>query len=319
MIDPTDLIKANPYNFTSTIINVSMSTTVQIGDKQVGNNCPTYIEAEIGINHNGDLATAKRLIDAAVIAGCDAVKFQKRTPELCVPPDQRQLLRETPWGMMTYMEYRERVEFGVKEFKEIDAYCQHQGIAWFVSPWDVASVDFMEAFDPVCYKLASATITDLGLLRRIRQTGRSVILSTGMSTMEQIRAAVAELDRERLIITHTTSTYPCKAEELNLNLIPAIKAEFGLPVGYSGHEVGLQTTYAAVVLGACLVERHITLDRAMWGSDQAASVEPSGFSRLVRDIRIIEKALGDGKKRVFESEIPVMKKLRRIASETTVN
>jgi N-acetylneuraminate synthase len=292
-----------------------MNTTVQIGNKLIGTGQPTYIVAEIGLNHNGDLETAKRLIDAAVLAGCDAVKFQKRTPELCVPLEQRNLMRETPWGMMTYMQYRERVEFGMKEYQEVDLYCRQRGITWFVSPWDVKSVEFMEAFNPVCYKVASATITDVKLLRRIREAGHPVILSTGMSTMEQIRAAVAELDKERLILTHATSTYPCKTEELNLAVIPALAAEFGVPVGYSGHEVGLQTTYAAVVLGACLVERHITLDRAMWGSDQAASVEPSGFSRLVRDIRTIERALGDGKKKVFESEIPVMKKLRRIESQ----
>jgi N-acetylneuraminate synthase len=291
-----------------------MNKVIKIGNKLVGDGCPTYIVAEAGINHNGELETAKRLIDAAVLAGCDAVKFQKRTPELCVPPEQRNLMRETPWGMMTYMQYRERVEFGQKEYQEIDLYCRQRGITWFVSAWDVKSVDFMEAFNPVCYKVASATITDLKLLRRIREAGHPVILSTGMSTLDQIRSAVAELDKERLIITHATSTYPCKADELNLNVIAALKAEFGVPVGYSGHEVGLQTTYAAVVLGACLVERHITLDRAMWGSDQAASVEPSGFSRLVRDIRTIEKAMGDGKKRVFDSEIPVMKKLRAVST-----
>jgi N-acetylneuraminate synthase len=277
----------------------------------VGNGQPCFVVAEIGINHNGDLEVAKRLIDAAVLAGCDAVKFQKRTPELCVPPKQRNLMRETPWGIMSYMQYRERVEFGQKEYQEIDVYCRQRGIAWFVSPWDVQSVTFMEQFNPVCYKVASATITDLALLRRIRATGHPVILSTGMSTMDQIRAAVAELDQEHLVLTHTTSTYPCKAEELNLNVIAALKAEFGVPVGYSGHEVGLQTTCAAVVLGACLVERHITLDRAMWGSDHAASVEPSGFMRLVRDIRVIEKALGDGCKRVYDSELPGMNKLRR--------
>jgi len=291
-----------------------MSHSVRVGDRLIGAGQPTYVIAEAGINHNGDLDTALRLVDAAVLAGCDAVKFQKRTPELCVPPDQRDLMRETPWGVMTYMQYRERVEFGESEYRQIDAYCRARGIAWFVSPWDVKSVDFMEAFDPVCYKVASATITDVALLRKLRATGRPVILSTGMSTMEQIRAAVSELDRDRLILTHATSTYPCKAEELNLKVIGTLKDEFDVPVGYSGHEVGLQTTCAAVVLGACLVERHITLDRAMWGSDQAASVEPGGFSRLVRDIRTIEKALGDGKKRVFDSEIPVMKKLRMSGS-----
>jgi N-acetylneuraminate synthase len=291
-----------------------MNIIVKIGEKLIGPGHPTYIIAEAGINHNGELETAKRLIDAAVLAGCDAVKFQKRTPELCVPPEQRNIMRETPWGMMTYMEYRERVEFGQKEYTEIDHYCTQRGITWFVSPWDVRSVDFMESFNPACYKVPSALITDLQLLRRLRETDRPVILSTGMSTMEQVRSAVAEVGTRQLVLTHTTSTYPCKSEELNLRVIPALQAEFGVPVGYSGHEVGLQTTYAAVVLGASLVERHITLDRAMWGSDQAASVEPSGFSRLVRDIRTIEKALGDGQKRVFESELPSMKKLRVVTS-----
>ena len=283
---------------------------IKIGEQQIGEGHPCYFVAEIGINHNGDLETAKRLIDAAVLAGCNAVKFQKRTPELCVPIEQRDIKRETPWGIITYMEYRDRVEFGQSEYSEIDTYCQQRGIEWFVSPWDVKSVDFMEAFNPVCYKVPSALVTDLKLLRMLKTTKRPVILSTGMSTLDQIRKAVSELDRNRLILTHATSTYPCKPEELNLRVIPVLKQEFGVPVGYSGHEVGLQTTYSAVVLGACLVERHITLDRAMWGTDQAASVEPSGLSRLVRDIRTIEKALGDGKKRVYDSELPVMKKLR---------
>lgn len=271
----------------------------------------TYIIAEIGINHNGSLEIAKKLIDAAALAGCDAVKFQKRTPELCVPPEQRSVMRETPWGLMSYMEYRERVEFGFEEYVEIDRYCGEKRIDWFVSAWDIPSVDFMEQYDPVCYKIASACITDHALLHRMAETGRSVILSTGMSTMEQIREAVSFFDREKLIITHSTSAYPCKPEELNLNMIPVLRKEFGVPVGYSGHEVGLQTTYAAVVLGACLIERHITLDRAMWGSDQAASIEPQGFMRLVRDIRIIEQALGDGVKRVYESERPLIARLRR--------
>ena len=277
-----------------------------------GQSC--YIIAEIGINHNGDLAIAKKLIDVAVLSGCDAVKLQKRTPELCVPPEQRSLTRETPWGIMTYMEYRHRVEFGEKEYAVISDYCRDKGIHWFVSAWDVPSVDFMEQFDPVCYKVASASLTDGALLARLRETGRPLILSTGMSTMDQIRTAVNSVDRSRLILTHTTSAYPCKPEELNLRMIPTLQEEFDVPIGYSGHEVGLQTTYAAVVLGACCVERHITLDRAMWGSDQAASVEPSGFMRLVRDIRTIEAAMGDGRKVVYASELPVMKKLRRSAA-----
>lgn len=271
----------------------------------------TYIIAEIGINHNGSIDIAKKLIDAASLAGCNAVKFQKRTPELCVPLEQRNVRRETPWGLMSYMEYRERVEFGQKEYAEIDQYCRDKGIDWFVSAWDIPSVDFIEQFDPVCYKVASACITDHALLRHTAATGRTVILSTGMSTMEQIREAVSFFERDKLILAHSTSAYPCKPEELNLRMIPTLQNEFGVPVGYSGHEVGLQTTYAAVVLGACLIERHITLDRAMWGSDQAASIEPQGFMRLVRDIRIIEQALGDGVKRVYESERPLIARLRK--------
>ena len=285
---------------------------ISIGECLVGDGQPVYIVAEIGINHNGDLDIAKRLIDAAKVAGCDAVKFQKRTPDKCVPPEQRDILRETPWGLITYMEYRYRVEFGQKEYEAIDRYCQEKGIHWFASCWDKPSVDFIEQFDPVCYKIASASLTDDDLLHHISAKGRPMILSTGMSTMEQIRHAVSQLDQDRLLIAHSTSSYPCKPKELNLRVIQTLQQEFDCPIGYSGHEVGLQTSYAAVVLGACYVERHITLDRAMWGSDQAASVEPHGFARLVRDIRVTEKALGDGIKRVYESEKPIMQRLRHL-------
>ncbi|MGA9347282.1 MAG: N-acetylneuraminate synthase family protein [Anaerolineae bacterium] len=286
---------------------------IDIGGRLVGDGQPVYIVAEIGINHNGDLDIAKRLIDAAKVAGCDAVKFQKRTPDKCVLAEQRNTLRETPWGLITYLEYRYHVEFGYEEYREIDHYCRERGITWFASVWDEESVDFMEAFDPPCYKIPSAALTDRALLRHVRATGRPIILSTGMSTMEEIWAAVDVLGTENLLITHCTSTYPCKPGELNLRVIPTLQREFDCPIGYSGHEVGLQTTYAAVVLGACYVERHITLDRAMWGSDQAASVEPWGFMRLVRDIRVTEKALGDGIKRVYESEKPIMQRLRRVS------
>lgn len=283
---------------------------MRLGGREIGPNRPVYIIAEIGINHNGDLEVAKRLIDAAVLAGCDAVKFQKRTPELCVPIDQQLIERDTPWGRMTYLDYRHRVEFGYDEYAAIEEYCRARGIDWFASCWDEPSVEFMERFSPICYKIASASLTDDNLLECHKQTGRPLIVSTGMSTLDEIRHAVGLLDRERLIITHTTSTYPCKPDELNLRLIPALIEEFDLPVGYSGHEVGLQTTLAAVVMGSCVVERHITLDRTMWGSDQAASVEPHGIARLVRDIRVIEQALGDGVKRVYDSELPVRAKLR---------
>lgn len=291
-----------------------MARTIRIGDRLVGEGQPVYIVAEIGINHNGDVEIAKRLIDAAKLAGCDAVKFQKRTPELCVPPEQRNIPRETPWGLITYLEYRYKVEFGYEQYAEIDRYCKQQGIAWFASCWDIPSVDFIEQFNPPCYKVASASLTDDALLKRINDTGKPVLLSTGMSTMEEIRHAVSLIDPDRLIIMHSTSTYPCPPPELNLRMIQTLAREFGLLVGYSGHEVGLQTTYAAVVLGACVVERHITLDRAMWGTDQAASVEPGGFMRLVRDIRVIEQALGDGVKRVYESEMAARAKLRRVTS-----
>jgi N-acetylneuraminate synthase len=289
-----------------------MPKVININGRPVGEGYPTYIIAEIGINHNGDLDIAKKLIDTAVLAGCDAVKFQKRTPELCVPPEQRDLLRETPWGLITYLDYRYRVEFGQTEYAEIDRYCRERGIAWFASCWDIPSVEFIEQFDPVCYKIASASLTDDELLRCINAKGRPVILSTGMSTMDEITHAMSLLDQERLLIAHATSSYPCKPEELNLRMIPTLHQMFDSPIGYSGHEVGLQTTYAAVVLGACFVERHITLDRAMWGSDQAASLEPQGLLRLVRDVRVIEKSMGDGVKRVYDSELPSRNKLRRV-------
>jgi N-acetylneuraminate synthase len=288
-----------------------MGKVVEIGGRPVGEGHPTYVIAEIGLNHNGDVKIAKQLIDAAALAGCDAVKFQKRTPELCVPPEQRNIERETPWGVMTYMDYRYRVEFGEDQYAAIDRYCKDKGIAWFASCWDEPSVDFIERFNPPCYKMASASLTDDALLKHTVATGKPMLLSTGMSTMEEIEHAVSLFDPNKLIILHATSTYPCKPEELNLSLIPKLKEKFDAPIGYSGHEVGLQTTLAAVTLGACLVERHITLDRAMWGSDQAASVEPAGFHRLVRDIRVIEQAMGDGIKRVYDSELPIRKKLRR--------
>tara|TARA_Y100000590_G_scaffold248758_1_gene279521 strand:+ start:957 stop:1826 length:870 start_codon:yes stop_codon:yes gene_type:complete len=288
-----------------------VSNKVNWGKEIIGEGIPTYIVAEIGINHNGDINVAKQLIDIAVSANCDAVKFQKRTPELCVPPEQRDIPRETPWGIMSYIDYRHKVEFGKQEYHEIDKYCKENNISWFSSCWDEESVDFMEQFEPIGYKIASACLTDDSLLTKLHSTKRTIIISTGMSTMDQIDHAVSLLDKDNLVICHCTSTYPCPAEELNLNTIKSLQNKFDCPIGYSGHETGLQTTIAAVVLGACFVERHITLDRAMWGSDQSASIEPQGLHRLVRDIRVIESAMGDGVKRVYDSERSVMKKLRR--------
>lgn len=289
-----------------------MSNTIQLADRQVGDGYPTYIVAEIGVNHNGSMEIAKKLIDKAAEAGVDAVKFQKRTPELCVPPDQQKQMRDTPWGYITYLDYRHRVEFDKQAYQEINRHCEKIGITWFASVWDEPSVDFLEQFHPVCYKIPSAAVTDLDLLSKVRITNRPVILSTGMSTMDQITKAVQAISTEELLITHATSSYPCEPEELNLSVIQTLKSTFPCPVGYSGHEVGLIPTVIAVSLGACLVERHITLDRAMWGSDQAASVEPGGFRRLVKYIRVTEEAMGDGIKTVYESELESLRKLRRV-------
>jgi N-acetylneuraminate synthase len=287
--------------------------TRRLGDRLVGAAHPVYVTGEIGINHNGDLDVAFALIDQAAAAGCDAVKFQKRTPEVCTPRDQWDIERDTPWGRMRYIDYRHRVEFDADDYAAIDAYATARGIAWFASPWDVESVDFLERFDVPAHKVASASLTDDELLRRLRATGRTVILSTGMSTPKQIRHAVEVLGSDNIVLCHATSTYPAKPSELNLRMIHTLQSEFpNVPIGYSGHETGLQTTLAAVALGAVFVERHITLDRAMWGSDQAASVEPVGLQRLVRDIRTVSEALGDGVKRVYEGELAAMKKLRRV-------
>ena len=289
-----------------------MAREVKIGDCFVGEGHPTYVVSEIGINHNGDLEIAKALIKAAKEAGVDAVKFQKRTPELCVPPEQRGQMRETPWGYISYLDYRYKVEFDVDDYKEIDRYCKELGITWFASVWDEPSVDFLEQFNPVCYKIPSASLTDHSLLKHLKKTNRPLILSTGMSTIAQIRESVSVVGTDHLIITHATSTYPCEPEELNLKMVETLRKEFPCPIGYSGHEVGLIPSVIAVAFGACMVERHITLDRAMWGSDQAASVEPSGFERLVKYIRVTEQAVGDGVKKVYESEMPSLKKLRRV-------
>ncbi len=293
-----------------------MAREIQLGGRKIGDGHPVFVIAEIGINHNGDVEIAKRMIDAAVHAGADAVKLQKRTPEVCTPPEQQKQMRDTPWGYITYLDYRRKVEFDRQQYQEIDRYCRQKGISWLVSVWDEPSVDFMEAFDTPAYKLPSAALTDHGLLKHVRKTGRPMILSTGMSTMSQIHKAVKAAGDEKLAILHCTSTYPCEPEELNLKMVATLRSEFPqTPVGYSGHEVGLVPSAIAVALGACIVERHLTLDRAMWGSDQAASVEPGGFERLVKYIRVAEQSLGDGVKRVYESEKPSMLKLRRVNGE----
>ena len=283
---------------------------VRLGDRLVGDGHPCFVVGEIGINHNGDVEIAKRLIQVAAAAGCDAVKFQKRTPSICVPEAQRDIMRETPWGYISYIDYRERVEFDVEAYQEIDRHCRKHEIPWFASCWDEPSVEFIEQFDVPCFKIASASLTDEALLRRTRATGRPLVLSTGMSSLEQIDRAVAILGSQDLILLHAVSTYPARYDELNLRVIGALRERYGVPVGYSGHETGLASSIAAVALGACVVERHITLDRSMWGSDQAASLEPSGLTRLLRDIRLVETSLGSPNKRVLERELPLVARLR---------
>ena len=286
---------------------------VTIGSNTVGPDQPVYVIAEIGLNHNGSVEIAKQHIDVAADSGAQAVKFQKRTPEISTPDHMKSVPRETPWGTMTYLEYRYRVEFEREQYIEIGDYATLRGLDWFASPWDEPSVAFLEDLNVVAHKVASASVTDVGLLRALADTGKPIILSTGMSTMAQIDAAVEILGVENLVIMHATSTYPLPPEEANLRMISTLTERFsGVPIGYSGHERGLQISLAAVALGATSVERHITLDRTMWGSDHAASLEPAGLEHLVRDIRIISEALGDGVKRVFPGELAPLAKLRRV-------
>ncbi|MFK3678134.1 N-acetylneuraminate synthase family protein [Microbacterium sp. NPDC090218] len=289
--------------------------TVSIGSHVIGGGRPAYVIAEIGLNHNGEVDIAKRLIDVAARSGADAVKFQKRTPEISTPEHMRDVPRETPWGVMSYLDYRRRVEFGRDEYVEIGDYATMRGLDWFASPWDVPSVEFLEELNVVAHKVASASLTDTELLIALRETGKPIILSTGMSTIEQIDRALDTLGTDRVVLMHATSTYPLEPEEANLRVIATLRDRYpGVPVGYSGHERGLQISLAAVAIGAVAVERHITLDRTMWGSDHAASLEPTGLEHLVRDIRVIERALGDGVKRVFDSERAPMAKLRRVSA-----
>ena len=289
------------------------ATTVPIGKKLIGDGQPCYIVAEIGINHNGDIDLAKRLISVAVAANCDAVKFQKRTVDVVYPPEELARPRESPFGT-TNGDLKYGLEFGLDEYREIAAYCRSANMPWFASCWDEASVDFIDQFDVPCYKIASASLTDDNLLRHTRAKGKPIIMSTGMSTIEEIDHAVEVVGTHDLVLLHACSTYPADYEELNLRAIPVMRARYGVPVGYSGHETGIPSSVASIVLGGSCIERHITLDRAMWGTDQAASLEPNGVTRLVRDVRLVERSMGDGVKRVYEREYPVIKKLRRVGA-----
>ena len=285
--------------------------TVRIGNRLVGEGQRTYIIAEIGINHNGDIDIARRLISVAVAAGCDAVKFQKRTVDIVYTAEELAKPRESPFGN-TNGDLKRALEFGLDEYRLIDRYCREVKMPWLASCWDEPSVDFIDRFDPPCYKIASASLTDDGLLRYTSSKRKPIILSTGMSTIEQIDHAVEVLGKQELILLHACSAYPAHYPELNLKAITTLRERYGIPVGYSGHETGLPATVASVALGACVLERHITLDRALWGSDQAASLEPNGISKIVSYVRMVEQSLGDGVKRVLEREQPIIQKLRRV-------
>ena len=288
-----------------------MSKCVKIADKFVGDGYPCFVIAEIGINHNGSVSLAKKMIDIAVTTGCDAVKFQKRTVDIVYTQEELAKERNSVFGK-TNGDLKRGLEFGLEEYKEIDAYCKEKGIIWFASCWDEQSVDFIDQFDVPCYKIASASLTDDNLLKYTRSKGKPILLSTGMSTMEEIRHAVEVLGEENLVIYHCTSTYPSDANEMNLRVIEEFKKEFDCPIGYSGHERGVTPSVLAVALGANSVERHITTDRTNWGSDQAASLEMAGLYHMVRDIRQVPVLLGNGKKVVYSRELPIIDKLRRV-------
>jgi len=266
------------------------------------------IIAEIGINHNGSELLAENLMTTAFKAGCDYVKFQKRTPSICVPEHQKERLRETPWGEMSYLQYKEHIEFGTREYEKINTFAKGK---WFASVWDIPSMDFIAGYDVPYIKIASACITNHELLRLVNDYKTPVIISTGMSDLDTINHALCCFTHDNITLMHTTSSYPCPELEINLNAIETLKRTYGLPVGYSGHEKGLQCTIAAVALGACMVERHITMDRTMWGTDHSASLEPQGVEKMVRDIRLVEAAMGNGKKEIMPSEVAVMEKLRK--------
>jgi len=272
---------------------------------------PFYFIAEIGINHNASVKIAKQLIEAAKFAGCDAVKFQKRNPKIAVPKNEWDKIRETPWGKMRYIEYKEKMEFDFKTYKKLKKFCNKLKIEMIASPWDIDSVNFLEKLNVPFYKVASASITDFALLKKIKSTKKPIIISTGMSTEKEIKKCVKFLGEKNLAILHCTSTYPASASELNLNYIQKMKKLFKKSViGYSGHETNLSSALTANILGAKIIERHITLDRSMWGTDQKASIEALGLARLIRDLKIANESLGDGIKKVYKSELEIKKKLR---------
>ena len=288
-----------------------MKREIKIGKKIIGDNRPCFVIAEIGINHNGDVNNAKKLIDLAVECGCDAVKFQKRTVDLVYTKEELERERPNFFGK-TNGDLKRGLEFGKEEYDEIDKHCKKRKVLWFASCWDKKSVDFIEQYNPPCYKIASALLTDDELLKYTKSKGKPIILSTGMSTMQQIDHAMSILGTQNTIILQCTSTYPSNTDEINLNVIKTLKEKYPCPIGYSGHERGLTPSILAVAMGACVVERHITLDRTNWGSDQAASLEARGLQSMIRDIRQVPSLLSDGKKVVYPRELPIIEKLRKV-------
>ncbi len=288
-----------------------MRKNVKIANKTIGDEFPCFVTAEVGINHNGSLELAKNLIDMAVNSGCDAVKFQKRTVDVVYSKEELAKERQSVFGN-TNGDLKRGLEFSFEQYKEIDEYCKQKGIIWYASCWDEQSVDFIEQFNPPCYKIASASLTDDNLLKYTKKTGKPIFLATGMSSMEQIQHAVDVLGEDNLILYHCTSTYPTDMTEINLKVITTLREKYSCPIGFSGHERGILPTIMSVMLGANAIERHITTDRTLWGSDQAASLEFDGVNRIVRDVRQIKTILGDGNKVVYESEKPIIKKLRRV-------
>lgn len=288
-----------------------MSKYVNVGGKIIGDNYPCFVIAEIGINHNGSIELAKQMIDIAVTTGCDAVKFQKRTVDIVYTKEELAKERKSVFGN-TNGDLKRGLEFNKEQYQEIDAYCRRKGIIWFASCWDEQAVDFIDTFDPPCYKIASASLTDDKLLKYTKSKGKPILMSTGMSTMNEIRHAVSIVGEDNLVLFHCTSTYPTDANEANLKVIETLKKEFSCPIGYSGHERGLTPSILAVAVGANAVERHITVDRTNWGSDQAASLEMAGLYHMVRDIRQVPLLMGDGIKVVYKSELPIIEKLRRV-------
>ena len=287
-----------------------MTKRVKIADKFIGHNDPCFIIGEIGINHNGSMKNVKKLINIASMYGCDAVKFQKRTIDIVYTKEELAMPRQSVFGT-TNGDLKRGLEFGYEEYKEINEYCKNIGILWFASEWDEKSVDFTEQFDVCAHKVSSACLTDIGLLKHMKSTGKPILVSTGMSTYDEIDRAVEVIGLDNTVLLHCTSTYPCENSEINLNVIPELIKRYDCPIGYSGHEKGILPSAMAVMLGACVVERHITIDRTMWGSDQAASLEPEGLRKMIRDVRSVKSIMGDGIKKVYDSELPIRKKLRR--------